>query len=146
MSNDTFFEPIPFDDSEAIEFDDSPAPEADYELQVSEAKAGTSKAGNPKIDWAFRIVEDFDGHDGKYVWHTTPTTGRGAGMFKAVIKALGYDFAEWLDEAGGMITPESLLSLYGERVSARIKIDVPTEEVIAAYPNAKERNKIHRFL
>jgi hypothetical protein len=77
--------------------------------------------------------------------HTTPTTGKGAGLFEAVIGALGYDFDEWKSATGGQVTYEGIASLFGERCSARVKTDTPNAETLTKFPNAKPRNKIARF-
>ena len=144
--SDNFFDPIAFDDSEAVEFDNSPAPDGDYTLQVENFKSGTSQAGNAKIDWEFKVVENEDGQNAKRVWHTTVTSGRGAGMFTAVISALGYNMDEWLGAQGGSITYEGMAGLIGERVEARLRTDTPDEATLDKYPNAKPRNKIARFV
>lgn len=144
MSGVDNFDPLPFDDSEAVEFDDSPVPDDDYELRLVGAKGGQSRAGNPKVSWEFMVA---DGEfEAKRIWHDTPTTGRGAGMFKAVVSAFGYDFDEWVASIGNQITPPALAGLVGETTTARVRTDVPTEETLEKYPNAKPRNKIVRFL
>lgn len=140
----TYFEPLPLDTSEAVSFDNSPVPDGDYELQLVNARGGKSGAGNPKIDWEFKVVEN-DAFNEKRIFHTTVTTGKGAGMFQAVIEALGYDFEEWQAAAGGQVTYEAIASLFGERATAKVKTDEPTAETLAKYPNAKPRNKISRF-
>ena len=66
-------------------------------------------------------------------------------MFTAVLKAFGYDVREYLEDFGG-VTNEALAGLVGEEASARIGIDVPSEETKKVYSNAKERNKIRRFV
>ncbi len=89
------FEPLPYDDSEAVEFDNSPVPEGDYVVQLNDFRTGTSQAGNAKVTWEFKIVDD-DEFSERRIWHDTVTTGRGAGMFKGVISAFGYDANEYI--------------------------------------------------
>lgn len=138
---------VPFDDSESVEFDNSPVPADDYELMLVGAKTGTSAAGNPKVEWEFKIVDDPTvEYNERRIWHTTPTTGRGAGMFKAVLSGFGYDASEYLSDFGGLVTPEALAGLVGETTTGRVDIEVPDKETLKQYPNAKERNKIRRFL
>lgn len=138
---------IPFDDSEAFEFDNSPVPESDYELMLVGAKTGTSAAGNPKVDWEFKVVDDpTEELNERRIWHTTPTTGRGAGLFKAVLSGFGYDATEYLSDFGGLVSPEALAGLVGEVASCRIDIETPDENTLKKYPNAKPRNRIRRFL
>jgi hypothetical protein len=139
------FEPLDYDDSEAVSFDNSPIPDADYTLQLVDFRTGKSQAGNGKVTWEFKVVEDAQFGE-RRIWHDTVTAGRGAGMFNAVLSAMGYDPKEYLAEFGNKITFEALAGLIGERVDARVKTDVPTEETLAKYPNAKPRNKISRFV
>lgn len=139
------FEPLEYDDSEAVEFDNSPVPDGDYTLQLVDFRTKKSQKGNPMVTWEFKIVEDANFNE-RRIWHDTVTTGRGAGMFKAVVGGLGYDANEYLAEFGGKITFEALAGLIGERADGRIKTDVPSEETLANFPNAKPRNKIVRFL
>lgn len=139
------FEPMAYDDSEAVEFDDSPVPEADYTVQLVDFRTGKSQAGNPKVTWEFKVVEDPEFGE-RRIWHDTVTVGRGAGMFKAVLSGFGYDANEYLNEFGGQITFEALAGLVGERAEARVRIDVPDEATLEKYPNAKPRNRITRFL
>lgn len=139
------FEPLEFDDTDAIEFDDSPIPQDDYIVQLEDFKTGTSRAGNPKVTWEFKVVEN-DEYPNRRIWHDTVTIGKGSGMFKAVISAFGYDANELIAEYGNQITFELLAGLVGERAEARVSIETPTESVLEQYPNAKPRNRIQRFL
>ena len=138
------FEPIRFDDSEEVKFDNSPVPTADYTLQLVDFRTKVSQAGNPMVTWELKVVEDAD-YNERRIWHDTVTTGRGAGMFKAVLSAFGYDANEYLAEFGGQITFEALAALVGERLDASVEIDTPDEAALAKYPNAKPRNRIKRF-
>lgn len=138
------FDPVPFDDSEAVEFDDSPVPAGDYELRLVGASGGTYKTGTPKVGWEFLITEGE--YEGRRLWHDTPTTGRGAGMFKAVVISFGYDFDEWFEGVGRQIDPPALAGLIGEETTARVRVNTPDEEVLEQYPNARPRNEVQRFL
>ena len=119
-------------------------PAADYTLQLVDFRTKTSQAGNPMVTWEFKVVEDSD-YNERRIWHDTVTTGRGAGMFKAVLSAFGYDTNEYLAQFGGQITFEALAGLIGERLDANVEIDTPDEAALAKYPNAKPRNRIKRF-
>lgn len=141
--SETIYE-IPIDTSEAVSFDNSPVPDNDYTLSLVKAKIGVSKAGNPKVDWEFKVVED-DDYNGRRIFHSTNTTGKAAGMFRAVIQGFGYDFDEWVATVGGKVTMEALASLYGERTIGKVRTEAVTEERKAAYPNAEPRNKITSF-
>lgn len=134
---------IPFDDGDAVSFDDSPIPEDTYTLMLVAGTIGQSKAGNPKVDWEFKVIDNED-YGERRIWHTTPTTGRGAGMFTAVLKAFGYEVREYLEPFGG-VTNEALAGLVGESADAKVGIDVPDDETLEQYPNAKPRNKVRRF-
>ena len=135
---------IPFDDSEAVSFDDSPIPDGDYTLMLVNGAIGQSKAGNPKVDWEFKVI-DSDDFSERRIWHTTPTTGRGSGMFSAVLSAFGYDAREYVEPFGG-VTNEALAGLVGESTDARIKTDTPSDETLEQWPNARARNKVAKFL
>lgn len=134
---------IPFDDGDAVSFDDSPIPEDTYTLMLVAGTIGLSKAKNPKVDWEFKVI-DHEDYGERRIWHTTPTTGRGAGMFTAVLKAFGYEVREYLEPFGG-VTNEALAGLVGESADAKVGIDVPSDETLEQYPNAKPRNKVRRF-
>ena len=134
---------IPFDDGDAVSFDDSPIPEDTYTLMLVAGTIGQSKAGNPKVDWEFKVIDNED-YGERRIWHTTPTTGRGAGMFTAVLSAFGYEVREYLEPFGG-VTNEALAGLVGESADTKVGIDVPSEETLESYPNAKPRNKVRRF-
>ena len=134
---------IPFDDGDAVSFDDSPIPEDTYTLMLVAGTIGQSKAGNPKVDWEFKVI-DHEDYGERRIWHTTPTTGRGAGMFTAVLKAFGYEVREYLEPFGG-VTNEALAGLVGESADTKVGIDVPDDETLEQYPNAKPRNKVRRF-
>ena len=135
---------IPFDDDDAVSFDNSPIPKGDYELMVVAGAIGESRAGNPKVDWELKVI-DSDDYNERRIWHTTPTTGRGAGMFSAVLSAFGYDTREYLEPFGG-VTNEALAGLVGESAMVRIGIDTPDDETLEKWPNAVPRNKVVRFL
>ncbi len=136
-------EVIPFDDGDALVFDNSPVPEATYDLMLVNGTIGTSMAGNPKVDWEFKVI-DHETYGERRIWHTTPTTGRGAGMFSAVLCAFGYDAKEYLEPFGG-VTNVALAGLVGETAGARIGIDEPSADTLEKYPNAVPRNKVRRF-
>lgn len=54
-------------------------PEGDYNVTVVDAEMKTSKAGNPYARWQLTV---FDAPEAKFngqaIWHSTPTTGKGA--------------------------------------------------------------------
>lgn len=139
------FDPVPFDDSEEVEYNDDPVPASDYALQMEDFEVGESQAGNPKVTWTFKVVDDEE-HAGRYIWHDTVTIGKGVGMFKAVISAFGYDPNEYLAQFGNQVTFDALAGLMGERGVARVGIDEPDEETKERYPNASPRNVIKRWL
>ena len=136
---------IPFNDDDSIAFDNTPIPDGTYTLMLVAGAIGQSKAGNPKVDWEFKVI-DHDEYGERRIWHTTPTTGRGAGMFSAVLKAFGYeDVGEYLAPFGG-VSNEALAGLVGESADARIGTDTPTPETLENWPNAVARNKVKRFV
>lgn len=66
----------------------------DYEVGrwpavVKECYAGTSNEGNPKLVWEFEFT---DGpNKGRVMKRSTPTTGKGSGISRQTIKALGFE-------------------------------------------------------
>ncbi len=78
---------IVLDFSGAVDFD--PIPDGTYEAKVLNVIANKSKGGNPKLEWTFGITEA--PHIGRQMKRHTPTTGKGSGLSKQVLKALGVD-------------------------------------------------------
>jgi hypothetical protein len=73
------------DFSGAIDFD--ALPKGRYNAKVLKAEPGASKSGNPKIKWTFGITDA--AFAGRQVIRHTPTTGKGSGLTKQVLKAIG---------------------------------------------------------
>lgn len=143
MSTNQTFDPIPFDDSESPDLS-VPVPANEYDVFVTKAFGAYSKKGNPQVRWQLKI--DGGEYNGRIIFHDTPTTGRGAGLTRAVVKGLGVDFDDWFERQGRQITPDGLNELIGERALVDVRIDEPTEELLAQYPDAKPRNKIVKFI
>lgn len=137
------FDPVPFDDGEEVVFNNDPIPEGEYTLKLVGAKGGKYGTGNPKITWELMVTEGES--EGRRLWHDTPTTGKGVGITKAVVKALGYDWDEWFTSVDRVLGPEALASLIGNDGRAKVTINVPNDETLEKYPNAKPRNEIKRW-
>src|SRR5713101_8798737 len=84
------------DFSGAVDFE--PLADGDYLFEIETIENGTSKPkppakfGNPKIVWKFVCLED--GAVGRVIFAHTPTTGKGAGLTKNILKALDIDVSE----------------------------------------------------
>lgn len=78
---------VEIDFSGAVDFD--PIPDGNYTARVLKCEAGLSKSGNPKLAWTFGLTED--GFVGRQLIRHTPTTGKGSGLAKQAMKALGFD-------------------------------------------------------
>lgn len=81
---------VVIDFSEAVDFD--LLPDGDYSALIESAEQGKSKEGNPKIVWKFVIQsgpETAGKVAGRILFRHTPITGKGAGLAKQVIKAIG---------------------------------------------------------
>lgn len=81
-------EEVLVDLSGAVEFER--VPDGEYQATISDVEAGVSKEGNPKLTWTFVITDEGPAHARQMLRHT-PTTGKGAGLTKQVLKALGVD-------------------------------------------------------
>ena len=66
----------------------TPLAAGEYAAVVEKVETGTSKAGNPKIVWVFKVTEG--ARKGKQVWGHYPTTGN-TFRNKQVLSALGVD-------------------------------------------------------
>lgn len=81
---------VVLDFSGAVDFD--PIPDGAYAAKVLNVVSGTSKAGAPKLEWTFGITDA--PHVGRQIKRHTPTTGKGSGLAKQVLKALGIDTSD----------------------------------------------------
>lgn len=87
-------EEVELDFSGAVEFE--PIAVGDYRAVVKECVSGVSKPsaaspqGNPKLVWTFVITEEGSAKGRQQMRHT-PTTGKGSGLSKQVLKAVGED-------------------------------------------------------
>lgn len=80
-------EEVEIDFSGAVEFE--PLPKGQYPAKILSAVAGKSSTGNPKIEWTFGITDP--AFAGRQVKRHTPTTGKGSGLSKQVLKSAGID-------------------------------------------------------
>lgn len=80
-------EEVELDFSGAIEFD--PVPADTYPAVIKDCVPGTSKAGEPKLTWTFILSEGK--FAGRQLMRHTPTKGKGSGLSKQVMKAIGVD-------------------------------------------------------
>lgn len=73
------------DFSESVDL--TPVPPGSYKVRVTDAKAKVSQTGNPLVEWTLTIFGDNNASlNNRNVWHTTSTTGRGAGFLKQFLR------------------------------------------------------------
>ncbi len=82
-------------------------PEGEYKVNVVDAELKTSKAGNPYARWQFTVIDNADPrYNGQAIWHSTPTTGKGAfrllQLYRAAVGAK-------LDKNSTKIDPKAIL-------------------------------------
>lgn len=83
-------EEVDLDFSEATAFE--PLVKGRYAATIKDCVPGTSGAGNPKLTWTF-VVTDAP-YAGRQLMRHTPTKGKGSGLSKQVIKAIGQDTSQ----------------------------------------------------
>ncbi len=67
-------------------------PPGTYNVRVSECEVGTSGSGNPKVVFVFELDQKNEGCWPSERRHC-PTSGKGSGILKDTLAALGYDIA-----------------------------------------------------
>lgn len=81
---------VAIDFSGAVDF--SPLPDGPYVAEIESVEPGVSgqnskNPGAPKLVWKFVVI---DGpHTGRVLFRHSPTTGKGAGLTKDVLRAIG---------------------------------------------------------
>lgn len=75
-------EEVDIDFSGAVDF--TPIPDGVYLCEVLDCEPGLSKEDKPKLEWTFGVLEGE--HEGRQLKRHTPTTGKGSGLSKQVIK------------------------------------------------------------
>lgn len=82
-------------------------PEGTYNVNVVDAEHKTSKAGNPYLRWQFTVFGNAETkYNGQAIWHSTPTTGKGAFRLLQLFKAAT---GERLDKTATKIDPQAIL-------------------------------------
>ena len=114
--------------------DPEPIPDGNYLASIVEAKEGTSKNNNPKIDLHWRV--ESGPFEGRYVFDTLTFTEKAAGRVKAVLKALDFPADFKGDVPLDDLIGKSAMITVGTEVST--EIDPNTGEPYAP------RNKVKR--
>jgi len=76
---------LAFDFTDAIEFTALPA--GWYDVEVIEARPGTSAAGNPKVTLRMKVLATGEDYDGRTLIDDLVTTGKGSGRAKQALMA-----------------------------------------------------------
>lgn len=95
--------PIELDLSEVV---DGIVP-GEYHVNVTDAQQKVSKSGNPYIRWQLSVFNCTEAkYNGQCVWHSTPTTGKGAFRLVQLYKAA---MGQKLDSAQRSLDPQQIL-------------------------------------
>jgi hypothetical protein len=94
---------VEIDQSEVVE----ELPPGDYKVCVADVEQKTSKAGNPYLRWQLTVVDHVEPkYNSKAIWHSTPTTGKGAFRLTQFIKAAQ---GTRLDKSATSFNPQNLM-------------------------------------
>lgn len=67
-------------------------PVGEYAVRVIDSELKDSKAGNKYISWTLETFgRDDDALNGRKIWHTTPISGKGSGILRQFLTAMGVD-------------------------------------------------------
>ncbi len=122
--NNATTDEVDIDFSSAVTFE--PLPPGTYVLEIESVEPGRSKAtadaptGNPKLVWKFVVIGgEFEG---RVLFRHSPTTGKGSGLTKDVLRALGVQ---------GLDSPQvkfKMSTAVGQRVEADVVIQKDNED------------------
>jgi hypothetical protein len=131
--NNATSDEVDIDFSSAVSFE--ALPKDRYLLEIESVESGMSKPkadapqGNPKLVWKFVVVDGE--HAGRVVFRHSPTTGKGSGLTKDVLRALG---------VGSLDSPQvkfKMSSAVGQRVYADVQPQSDNDkysEITSLYP------------
>jgi hypothetical protein len=121
--NNATTDEVEIDFSSAVSFD--PLPPGTYVLEIESVEPGRSKPtaeapnGNPKLTWKFVVVDGE--HTGRVLFRHSPTSGKGSGLTKDVLRALGVQ---------GLDSPQvkfKMSTAIGQRVIADVVLQKDNE-------------------
>ncbi len=122
--NNATTDEVDIDFSSAVTFE--PLPPNTYVLEIESVEPGRSKPtadapqGNPKLVWKFVVIGgEFEG---RVLFRHSPTTGKGSGLTKDVLRALGVQ---------GLDSPQvkfKMSTAVGQRVEADVIIQKDNED------------------
>jgi hypothetical protein len=120
----------------AIDFSEvkslDPIPDGSYSAEIVYAEEGTSKAGNPKIDLRWKVI---DGEfEGRLVFDVLTFTPAALFRVKNTLKALG-----WEDSFSGEVAAEDLI---GRQATIVVSLQRNTESDPATGEAYPDRNKV----
>ncbi len=102
-----------------------------YVTLVQEVEQRNSKAGNPYLNWKLQVVENAeDKFNGSIIYHSTPYTGKGAGIFENFWKACTGEALP----AGEAIDPEVML---GRNIKTTVVEGVDQQGNPTGFPKVK---------
>lgn len=86
---------IETDFSEAVD----KLPTGEYAVRVVGSEVKTGKTSNePYISWTLETFgRDNDSLNGRKIWHTTPVRGKGAGILRSFLTAVGVEVKDQFD-------------------------------------------------
>lgn len=113
---------LPFGFDEVVEPTSCPTGEFDFTVGKTNAYISPN-SGNPTVEWNFRVVDPELIADGSRFWPVrtwTAVRGKGAGMFKNILKGLGEDADTFIDELlliyEGDGTPQSVVDFFNDAI------------------------------
>lgn len=67
-------------------------PPGEYKVRVTDSELKTSQAGNEYLNWKLSTFGSDDSRmNDRVIYHSTPISGKGAGILKQFLKAVGVD-------------------------------------------------------
>lgn len=103
--------PVEIDQSEIVDG----VPEGTYNFNIVDAELKTSKSGNPYLRWQMTVFGASDPRlNNQSIWHSTPTTGKGAFRLLQLYKAA---MGTRLDKTATKVDPREIM---GKQVTATV--------------------------
>lgn len=105
-------------------------PAGDYAVNVVDAELKTSKAGNPYLRWQLTVFDNPEPkYNGQAIWHSTPTTGKGAFRLAQLYKA-----AVGTQLKGGSLDPRDIM---GKRLNVTVVASLDQEGNASGFTEVK---------
>lgn len=116
----------------AVSFDEvvEELPAGEYKATISDCEQKTSQAGNAYLRWQLNVVDHAEPkYNGKAVWTSTPTTGKGAFRLAQLIRAATKE-----RPSGTTFDPNALM---GKTVAITVVAGHDRDGNLSGYPEVK---------